>query len=67
MRSSLEQKLWQDVQRAHAKLRCHRAGDDPEFARAYAEWERVALADEPTLVADQPGNVVPFRPSKGRK
>jgi hypothetical protein len=67
-RSTLEQKLWQEVQRAYAKNRDYRAGNNPEYARALAAWERVALAaDQPTLVADQPGNVVRFRPSKGRK
>jgi hypothetical protein len=55
MSSSLEQKLWQEVQRAYAKNRDYRAGNNPEYAKALAAWERVALA------ADQPSNVLPFK------
>ena len=55
MSSALEQKLWQDVQCAYAKSRDYRAGNNPEYAKALAAWERVALA------TDQPSNVLPFK------
>ena len=56
MSEAHEQQLWQDVQRAYAKSLDYRAGDNPEYAKALAAWERVALADE------RPQNVLPFRP-----
>ena len=31
--TALEAQLWEKVQRAYAKSRCYRAGDDPEFAK----------------------------------
>jgi hypothetical protein len=61
MSIALEQKLWQEVQRAYAKSTSYRAGDNPEYARAYAAWERVALADEIPVAPDQPSNVLPFK------
>ena len=54
MSITLEQ-LWQEVQRAHAKSTGNRAADNPEYAKAIAAWERVALA------AYQPGNVLPLK------
>jgi hypothetical protein len=57
--SERESKLWQDVQRAYAKSRCYRAGDDPEYARALAEFDRVANPRPAN-------NVIPFRPIGGR-
>jgi hypothetical protein len=52
--AALETQLWEKVQRAYAKSKCYRAGDDPDFARALAEFERIS--DAPKA-----GNVVPFR------
>jgi hypothetical protein len=52
---TLEAQLWEKVQRAYAKSRDYRAGNNPEYAKALAAWERVALA------ADQPSNVLPFK------
>jgi hypothetical protein len=52
--------LWENVQRAYAKSRCYRAGDDPEFARALAEFDRVANTPPAT-------NVIQFRPFRGCK
>ena len=56
MSAALEQQLWQDVQRAYAKSRDYRAGNNPEYAEALAAWERVALSDE------RSSNVLPFQP-----
>ena len=58
--TALEAQLWEKVQRAYAKSRCYRAGDDPEYAAALAEFDRVANA----LLAS---NVIQFRPFRGRK
>ena len=44
--AELEAQLWKEVQRAAAKSRCRRAMDDPDYARAFAAWERVYLADD---------------------
>jgi hypothetical protein len=58
--TALEAQLWEKVQRAYAKSRCYRAGDDPEYAKALAEYDRVANG--------QPvSNVVQFRPFRGCK
>jgi hypothetical protein len=54
-----ETKLWQDVQRAYAKSRCYRSGDNIEYARALAEFDRVANPHPAN-------NVIPFRPIGGR-
>ena len=40
--ANLETKLWENVQRAYAKSRCYRAGDDPEYAAALAAYDRAA-------------------------
>jgi len=40
--TALESQLWEKVQQAYAKSRCYRAGDDPEYAAALAEYNRVA-------------------------
>ena len=50
--TALEAQLWENVQRAYAKSRCYRAGDDPEYAAALAEFDRVA---------NPASNVIPFR------
>ena len=55
MNSALEQKLWQDVQHAYSNSPDYRAGANPEYAKALAAWERVAIA------ADQHTNVLPFK------
>jgi hypothetical protein len=57
--TALESQLWEKVQQAYAKSRCYRAGDDPEYARALAEFDRVANARPAT-------NVIQFRPLRGR-
>ena len=51
--TAIESRLWENVQRAYANSRCYRASDDPEFAKALAEFERAANA-RPVE------NVVPF-------
>jgi hypothetical protein len=62
MSSALEQQLWEELQRAYANSSDYRAGNNPEYAKALAAWERVALA------ADQPSNVLPFkRPGKNER
>jgi hypothetical protein len=53
--TALESQLWENVQRAYAKSRCYRAGDDPEYAKALAAWERVANSNS------APSNVLPFK------
>jgi hypothetical protein len=58
--AALETLLWENVQRAYAKSRCYRAGDDPEYARALAEFDQVA---NPPPVS----NVVQFLPFRGRR
>jgi hypothetical protein len=58
--TALESQLWEKVQQAYAKSRCYRAGDDPEYAKALAEFDRVANARPAT-------NVIQFRPFRGRK
>jgi hypothetical protein len=58
--TALEAQLWEKVQRAYAKSRCYRAGDDPEYAKALAEFDRVANAKPAS-------NVIQFRPFRGRK
>jgi hypothetical protein len=49
--AALETRLWENVQKAYQASRCDRAGDDPAFAKALAEFDRVANA---------PTNVIPF-------
>ena len=56
----LETLLWENVQRAHPKSRCYRAGDDPEYAAALAEYDRVANG-RPV------NNVIQFLAFRGRK
>jgi hypothetical protein len=58
--SALESQLWEAVQRAYARSSCYRAGDDPEYARALAEFDRVA---NPPPVS----NVVQFLPFRRRR
>ena len=58
--TALESQLWEKVQQAYAKSRCYRAGDDPEYAKALAEFDRVANAQPAT-------NVIQFRPFRGCK
>jgi hypothetical protein len=54
-----ETQLWEEVQKAYALSRAYRAGDDPEYAKALAEYQRVAFGPPRT-------NVIPF-PSRGRR
>ena len=56
----LETQLWKKVQQAYAKSRCYRAGDDPEYAKALAEFDLVANARPAN-------NVIQFRPFRGCK
>jgi hypothetical protein len=58
--TALETELWENVQRAYARSRCYRAGDDPEYAKALAEFDRVANGNPAS-------NVVQFLPSRGRR
>jgi hypothetical protein len=58
--TALESQLWEKVQRAYAKSRCFRASDDPEYAKALAEYDRVA--NPPPA-----NNVIPFRKTEARK
>jgi hypothetical protein len=58
--TALESQLWEKVQQAYAKSRCYRAGDDPKYAKALAEFDRVANAQLAS-------NVIQFRPFRGRK
>lgn len=51
---ALETQLWLDVQRAYAASKAYRAGDNPAYAKALAEFERVAFGARPS-------NVIPFR------
>ena len=55
--AALEAQLWEKVQRAYANSRCYRAGDDPEYAAALAEFDRVA---------NPRSNVIQFRPFRWR-
>jgi hypothetical protein len=55
--AALETRLWENVQNAYQASRCDRAGDDPAFAKALAEFNRVANAPPST-------NVIPFRRAK---
>jgi hypothetical protein len=52
--AALETRLWENVQKAYRASRCYRAGDDPAFAKALAEFDRVANAPSST-------NVISFR------
>ena len=58
--TALEAQLWEKVQRAYAKSRCYRAGDDPDFAKALAEFDREANARSAS-------NIIQFLPSRGRR
>ncbi len=52
--AALESRLWEKVQKAYAASRSYRAGDNPEYAKALAEFDRVANSQPAT-------NVIPFR------
>jgi hypothetical protein len=56
--ATMEAQLWENVQRAYAKSSCYRAGDDPDYAKALAEFDRVANSSPAT-------NVIQFRPFRG--
>jgi len=58
--STLEAKLWENVQKAYAASRSYRAGDNPEYAKALAEFDRVANPPNPIT------NVIPFRKAGAR-
>jgi hypothetical protein len=53
--TALETQLWEKVKRAYAASRHYRAGDDPEYAKALAEYDRVANPPPPA------SNIIPFR------
>jgi hypothetical protein len=38
-----EADLWEKVQNAYAQSRAYRAGDDPDYAKALAEYQRVVF------------------------
>ena len=53
-------RLWENVQRAYAESRSYRASDNPEYAKALAEYDRAANG--------QPvSNVFQILPFQGRK
>ena len=56
---ALESRLWEKVQKAYAASRSYRAGNDPEYAKALAEYQRIVFGPLET-------NVIPF-PSGGRR
>jgi hypothetical protein len=56
---SLEAQLWEKVQKAYAASRSYRAGDDPDYAKALADYQFLFLGPPRT-------NVIPF-PSGGRR
>jgi hypothetical protein len=56
--TALETQLWEKVKRAYAASRHYRAGDDPEYAKALAEFDRVA--NPPA------SNIIPFRKTGAR-
>jgi hypothetical protein len=58
--TSLETQLWEKVKRAYAASRHYRAGDNPEYANALAEYDRVANGKPAS-------NVVQFLPFRGQK
>jgi hypothetical protein len=58
--AALEIELWENVQRAYARSRCYRASDDPEYAKALAEFDRVANGNPAS-------NVIQFLPFRGHK
>jgi hypothetical protein len=61
MNSTLEQ-LWQEVQRAYASQHEYRAGNNPECAKAIAEYAKALAASEGVAVAaDRPSNVLLFK------
>ena len=43
--AALETQLWEKVQRAYAASTSCRAGDNADYARALAEFERVAFGE----------------------
>ena len=58
--TALEAQLWEKVQRAYAKSRCYRAGDDPDFAKALADFDQEANARSAS-------NIIQFLPYGGRR
>jgi hypothetical protein len=50
---SLEAQLWEKVQKAYAASRSYRAGDDPDYAKALAEYQFLVFGPPRT-------NVIPF-------
>jgi hypothetical protein len=51
--------LWKKVQAAYAASPSYRAGDDPDYAKALAEYQRLVFGSPET-------NVIPF-PTGGRR
>jgi hypothetical protein len=58
--ATLEAKLWENVQKAYGASQSHRAGDNPEYAKALAEFDRVANPPSPAT------NSIPFRKAGAR-
>jgi hypothetical protein len=54
-----EADLWEKVQAAYAASRSYRAGDDPDYAKALAEYQRIVFGPVGT-------NILPF-PSGERR
>jgi hypothetical protein len=54
-KTARDSKLWELVQSAYAKSKSYRAGDDPEFARALAEFYRISNPPK------RASNVIVFR------
>jgi hypothetical protein len=60
MSDTLESQMWEKVQKAYAASKSYRAADDPDFAKALAEFEKIACVVAAT-------NVIPFRLGEARK
>jgi hypothetical protein len=56
--TALETQLWERMQSIYATSNYYRAGDNPEYLKALAEFDRVANP--------RPANVIPFRRSRGQ-
>jgi hypothetical protein len=53
MTATLEAQLWKKVQTAYAASRSYRAGNDPEYAKTLAEYQRIVFGLPES-------NVIPF-------
>jgi hypothetical protein len=59
MNGTLDVQLWEKVKAAYAASTSYRAGDNPNYAKALAEYQRVVFGLPQT-------NVIPF-PSRRRQ